>query len=226
MNLAVITCAAYSDAWNPFFQLLSKFWPDHPPVTLLTDDVDVLDVPANIRTSEAGPGASWCDVLRAYVDEVCQPFLLLQEDFLLTAPVRTDLVESALVALSAESVGGVRLYPCPGGVASIEGGDPRIGLAGPEYWLSCQATIFRPEFLRWALANIGTGSPSIFEIGGSKLRARSTWNMLAWKRHEKPWPMEYLCSAITRGKWTQDAKRLCDEHGIEVDWTRREMQCA
>lgn len=235
MNLAVITCAAYSDAWPAFFGLLSKFWPDHPKVHLLTDVMpENFSIPEDVAVMYAGPDKSWCEVLRCYVEQTLEPFLLIQEDLLLTASVDNGLINEARTALSAlhPMIGGVRVYPCPGADSDLPWKLPpskfikmdSIGYVSrqAQYSVSCQATIFRPWALRRLLDCIH-GSAADFEIEGTKRYKDADWHMLSWKRDEKPWPVEYLCSAITRGKWNPDAKKLCDQHGIEVDWTRREF---
>ena len=216
MNLAMISCEAYSDAWPPFFALLDKFWPDHPPVTLITDRVPSEAILPRSCAAFCVGNLSWCGILEAYALFQTKPFLLLQEDFFLTANVKTELVAAALAQMGP-NIGGVRLYPCPGGGVSLES-DRRIGIAAQSYRISCQATIWRPQFLAELLSSIGPGSAADFELKGSVI---CQGTMLAWMRECHPWPIEYLCSAITRGKWTPDAKKLCDVHGIPVDWSRR-----
>lgn len=223
MNLAVITCAAYSDCWPGFFGLLEKFWPEHPSVDLLTDTLpDSFALPSYVLSVSASRvGASWCDVLRDYASIATESFCLMQEDFWLSAPVRTDAVKSAQYINSFECL-GVRLYPCPGGRGDMRLiNDDRFGIAGRDYLVSCQATIFNPKKLLELLNLIGSGDAAKFEIEGSKI---CRFPVTAWMRDVTPWPIEYICTAITRGKWNPDAKKLCDAHGIEVDWSRREMQ--
>ena len=231
MRIAVISCWKYRDAWRSFLDLMCKFWPDRPyNAVLITDEyednrefIEGLDTPPVFLTR----GKSWCQGLAEFCSQTSEPFLLMQEDFLLNAPVRQELVERGLKILERDNVGAVRLYPCPGSTESISSENPYYGRVArhTRYRTSCQATIWKPEYLHAIASRFNT--PAEFEIDGSAWASQhlpaEVW---AFKREVKPWPMEYLCSAIGRGLWSQDAKKLCDLHGIEVDWSMRGFQDA
>lgn len=220
MNLAVITCKAYSDVWPAFFGLLKRFWWEHPPVTLLTDEA-APGIPEYVTVVEAGAGAQWCDVLAKYAETADEETLVMQEDFLLSAAVRPALIREASGELRGD-VGGVRVYPCPGATLAM---GPRLGIIDRKalYWTSCQATIFSPKFLRWLLPQIKGRDAASFENEGSALSGKSDYMMMGWLREALPWPIEYICSAICRSRWDPTAKTLCDMHGITVDWSRRKF---
>lgn len=229
MRLAVVTCNAYLDAVSPFLSLLSKFWPDHPPVWLVTDEIP----PKAIEQRCHGgvfvyPGkspSSWCVRLAAFANLCNAPVMIAQEDFWLNAPVHTDLIDHALEQMHNRNAGVVRLYPCPG--ANEDYGDAQVGLVKPhtDYRASLQLSVWQPRYLHAIATQCQT--PSDFEIGGS--RYASTYlkeDVLAWKRDATPYPVSYLVSAIGRGLYSQDAKRLCDREGIEMDVSRRGFQPA
>lgn len=222
MKLAVISCWKYRDAWHPFFALLEHFWPDHPQAWVLTDEFHPdAETPANVRIF-AGPKRqhwSWCEELTNFAESSDEPFLLCQEDFFLNAPVQTHLVVHALDQLEAHAAGCVRLYPMPGG--ETEYGDPYFARVEPgtDYRVSCQAAIWRPAFALNIARRFKTASQ--FEIRGSRISDTLPEPVLAFKRDVKPWPLSYLCSAISRGRWNPDARRLCESLGIEADWTMR-----
>lgn len=151
--------------------------------------------------------------------------MVFQEDFFLNAPVNQPLIDHALKLMERDNVGAVRLYPCPG--ANEEIGDPYFGRVTRHtaYRTSCQATIWKPGYLHAIASRFNT--PSEFELQGSAwASSHLPAEVLAFKRDVQPWPIEYLCSAIGRGLWSQDAKKLCDTHGIEVDWSFRGFQPA
>lgn len=221
MRLAVISCAAYADAWWPLFQLLDKFWPAHPWPDLVTDECPIL---GNYRAVAYGKNQSWCSVLAQYAASINEPVLLFQEDFFPSMPFRDDLIDHGLLQMKKRHAAAVRLYPCPGGDEDY--GDlfyARVR-AGAPYRISCQAAIWRPDYLEMIARKFDTASR--FEVEGSRLSNELPDEILAFKRDKTPWPLEYLCSGITRGKWTQGAKNLCNQHGIDVDWTRRESELA
>lgn len=227
MIIVVNSCWAYRDAWKPFFALLGKFWPEHPRAYLLTDIPGEVDCPApgnSILSLDGHRGLeSWGPRLARFaVLHSEQPILLMQEDFFLTTPIKTDLVQRALEFMRTRSAAALRLYPCPG--ADQECGDPNFGLVsrGSAYRVSCQATIWRPGILN--LLGSMFGEPAAFELQGTEYAATNIDSEIyATKRESQPWPIEYICSAISRGRWNPDAKRLCDEHGIEADWSMRQF---
>jgi len=234
LRIAVISCWGYRDAWKPFFELLDKFWPNCPyPVDLLTDRMEVysdtkqatvsLGKYSGKRDVIVHPG-SWCEILADYAAGLGEePCMLFQEDFLLTASVKQELIEDALDWLNF-GMGMVRLYPCPG--ANQDGLDTNYAIIpqGLPYRISCQVSIWRPQFLYAIASRFNT--PSEFEIEGTKLADELLDAVMAFKRDLQPWPLEYLCSAISRGKWNPDAKKLCEANGIQADWSMREFASA
>ncbi len=117
MQVLINSCAAYSDAWSPFFALFAKFWTDCPyPVALVSDSggLDESHVPASVvRIARAD--VSWChNLLRALRDVSTATVLPLQEDFFLCQPVLTDKVAELEEWLRGSDYDCVRLFPCPG----------------------------------------------------------------------------------------------------------------
>jgi hypothetical protein len=211
VKVAIASCVAYADAWKPCMALLRRFWPDCPYEVHFVTDADT-------------PGRSWCRVLTDFASTQKDPVLLMQEDFFLSAPVNTLLVELALTLLETRKAAMVRLYPCPGSNEDI--GVPYFGRIrrGTPYRVSCQASIWRPDVLA-EIASHGE-TPSDFEILGSAVSNRMAAEFLAFDRESQPWPMEYFCSAISRGQWNPQALAHCRKHGIPVDTSLRETATA
>jgi len=226
----MVSCWKYRDAWKPFIELFNRFWPDCPyGLTVATDELSGDDFPEIDNNQPricrtVGPGSSWCEIVATVAKESDEPILLMQEDFFLNAPVQQGVVEKALQMVESQKASMVRLYPCPG--AAQDSGDPHFGIIPPgtRYRISCQASIWEPIYLRRIAQPFG--SPAEFEIDGTAWADHLPDEVFAFKRDVQPWPLNYLCSAIGRGLWSQDAKRLCDEHNIEVDWSLRGFQPA
>jgi hypothetical protein len=199
---------AYQDAWDPFLRLFKKFWPDCPHELLLITDRD-------------RPGASWCSVVADFAARNKGAVMLLQEDFFLTAPVNNRLVDAAILEMQVRNAAMVRLYPCPGG--DVDYGSRYFAEIpkGARYRVSCQASIWNSSVLYEIASHCNTAAD--FEIDGTAISERFDEPFLAFKREAKPWPIEYLCSGISRGKWNPDAKRLFEQHGISADYSLREM---
>lgn len=206
MKIAVASCIAYADCWEPFLKLFQKFWPQCPYEVLFITDKD-------------SPGRAWCTVVSDYAKSQSEPILLLQEDFLLNAPVNAELVEHALNELQNRQAAMVRLYPCPG--SDEDYGDPYFGriCKGTRYRVSCQASIWEPSAL-YAIAS-RCMTPAEFEITGSLLSNALEPEFLAFKREVQPWPISYYCSAISRGLWEPAALEFCRQHGINVNTSMR-----
>lgn len=223
MRLAIITCEKYHDALPPFFKLLERFWPTTSTPWLVSDGPNFYapwlggTSPNFIPIEGSG---SWCNVLRAFVSKIDDDPIIMQDDFFLTSHVNQESIIYAYSQMKATNSGCVRLFPCPG--ADTEYGDPYVGTVrlGTRYRISCQAAIYSRAYLLKILSKID-GTAADFEIQGTKVAEDFEEPVLAWKREVEPWPLSYLCSAISRGKWSRDAKKLCDDHGILVDWEKR-----
>jgi hypothetical protein len=223
MKLAMISCQAYSDAWPAFSGLVKHFWPNHPSMMIVTDKIGFDDI-NGFTSAFVGKSDNWCGILAEWAALQDEPVLLMQEDFFLNAEVRPDLIEHGLEQMEKRGAGCVRLYPCPGG--DEEYGDPHFAIVphGVRYRTSCQAALWRPSYLREIAIRFKT--PAEFEIKGTEFSNLLAMPVLAFKRNVQPWPLSYLCSAISRGEWNPAAKDLCDSLNISVDWTRRRFQAA
>lgn len=208
MRIAVITCESYRDAWAPFKELFAKFWPDCPYW---------IDFYSNQVESE-----TWCQVVERCAQAAGdEPTMIFQEDFFLTVPVQHTLILRGLQLLKSENAGCVRLYPSPG--ADTEIGDPYYGIVskGTPYRISCHASIWDPHYLSAIASQCRDhGEAGDFEHGGTQIAETIDRHVLAFKYNVRPWPLDYLASAIARGHWNPDALKLCREHGIVLDSKR------
>lgn len=207
MRIAVVSCWKYRDAWVPFLRLFRKFWSNCE------------FTPEIISDTEEYP-RSWCEVVTEFAKAQTDPILLLQEDFFLNAPVDEVLVAHALYLLHMRNLGAIRLYPCPGATDLADNAYFGPVSRNTEYRNSLQATIWRPAYLAAIAERYKT--PSEFELEGSAWASENLpGEVWAFKREVQPWPISYICSAISRGKWEPAALELCKQHGIEVDLTLR-----
>jgi hypothetical protein len=208
VRIEVITCDAYSDAWKPFFALFHRFWPDCPyPVKLRSDNKE----------------DKWCSVVLRCATEAKEPILMMMEDFFINEPVQPELIAHALDLLQTRNAGLVRLYPANDEVQEI--GDPYFAAVprGQRYRVSCQASIWDPEYLREiARRSLSTTAEAgDFENIGGPEGDLLPQEVLTFKREIRPWPMEYFFTAINRGLWNPDALKMCAELGIPVDRSMR-----
>ena len=173
------------------------------------------------------PSESWCARLLAYVKTTDEPFILMQDDFWLNEEVRIDLVEHCHDQMVLLGAGCVRLYPCPGG--DLHYGDKYVALvpANAPYRISCQSAIWNPRYVEFLLERTKAADAWEFEQLCTPISRENPAPVLAYKREMKPWPMEYFCSAVTRGKWTLGVKEFCEKVGVtDVDWGVRPFASA
>ncbi len=221
MRVAVITCNAYRDALKPFFELFRRFWPNCKcQISLVTDHLNYRsDVPSNVQVCEYGK--TWCGNFGQFAKENPEePILMLQDDFWLNAPANEDLIMQGLELLK-DNVGAVRLYPCPG--ADFYFDDEPFGgvYRSSRYFISCQATIWDPQFIQEIAQCDRTGLARDFELDGTAWAQRySSRDVMAFRRDQKEWPINYLCTAIVRGQYLPSAKELCDKYSIVADFSR------
>lgn len=216
------SCWKYRDAWKPFFSLLERFWPNCPYEIDLLTDVDVeagRGVPASVNTRIYQTDTPWCRMLSHFTGINDEIVMLFQDDFFIHAPVQPDAIDEALEQMRELNAGMVRLYPCPG--SNLDYGNGHFGFVTKEtpYRISCQVSLWRSQYLHTLSRDFNT--PTEFEFQGTQLSNQLPDVVLAWKRDAEPWPLQYLCSGISRGRWNPDAKRLCDQYGIVNDWTMR-----
>lgn len=226
MDIVVASCGTYSDAWAPFVHLFRKFWPDCPYRLCLVTDRLAEPWPGDIAV-EIGADMGWGPNLVAGIRKLGSPqhVLLMQEDFFLNAPVRTDVIARALKVMQEGWTNACfRLYPCPGPDVPLEDWYGLIRHDAP-YRVSCQAAIWsRPE-LEVLLRDMSTAAN--FEIDGTRRcqkRCRCLKFYSVLRGESNQWPMQYYCSAISRGEWEPDAVAFARTQGAVVDTNRRAVR--
>lgn len=242
MKIIVPTCKAYLDAAVPFAYLLGKFWPErqrndsHLLVAGSMPDDDNLGVWPQMRVgwNRGDDGFSstvmnWLRCRKSYEGNT-DIVLLMQEDFFLNASVDDRFVRGCeALMLQQPNIACIRLYPCPGADGGAYEYDNStndsdvfaplgyISQAAP-YRVSCQATMWRAEEL---LKTMREGEDAAgFEINGTVRCTNDGRTFLSVRRELKNWPMQYYCSAISRGEWEPAALEFCKKLGIPVVSTR------
>src|SRR5204863_1193423 len=109
----VVSCDAYSDLWNPYFQLFRRFWPDCPlPVFLLSNHLELKH--PGVESVRVGRDVSWSDNLRVALERIAQPYVVLAiEDQFFCDRVDSAAVNAILAWVLAHAPNYVRLLPTP-----------------------------------------------------------------------------------------------------------------
>ena len=217
----VSSCDRFFDAWRSFAGFWRRHWPAQTlrwPVYLVVNE---LAVRSDWLTPLAvGRDRGWSDNLRQVLGRIESDYLLyLQEDYFLTAPPDTDWLAAALAWMRAERIDLLCLRAMPPGYGAedwplVPGGDGRLRAIpeGSPWRGRLQAAFWRREALLGAL-RAGESAWDFEANAGERLRGLRAWTVTGEGGDALP----YLSSAIVRGLWTLDARRLCAEQGIAIE---------
>jgi hypothetical protein len=179
-------------------------------------------------------GLAWSEMLYQTIEKIDAPYLLLlQEDFLLKKEVINERLQEAVEMMKKHGAGMLRLFPCPKPDKPFLDYDFVGEIAqNAEFRVSCQATIWEKDTLKKVIDR--TESIQDFEIKGSVRSNQIEKYFLSYLRFNQI-PQElipryegnivhYVCTAVVKGKWTQEAVQFCKQEGIPIDFTKRKAE--
>jgi hypothetical protein len=217
----VSSCDAYSDAWDPFFALFRRFWPDCPyPIRLISNTLQP-DFPG-VQSLPIGADRAWAgNMLVALQQLPHRYFLYFQEDYFLQAPVDTTQVRRVLEFAGQTGAGFIRLSGAPN-PDQKHANSLGLGLlsAAVKFRVSLQAACWQRDLLTALLVDGETGWE--MEIAGT-VRSRSLNTRFFSVHSRRPVFDYYRHTGILKGKWVPGALRLCQREGVTVDTSRREI---
>jgi len=218
--IVVSSCDAYADAWNPFFTLFFRYWPNCPfRIILISNGLKYKD--ARIETYKIEKDLGWSGNLIEIMKNIGEDYVIfLQEDYFLKNKVNNEKIFAALKLMAENNTAYLRLYPCPGPDLPFAG-NSEIGLISRDavYRNSTQAAIWDKKIFLSILKNGETGWD--FETKGGLERAKQINRpFLSFK---KP-VIDYLCTAIVKGKYIRAAIKLCKKEGIKLNFNKIKKQ--
>ena len=205
--LVLASCDRYADAWDPWFQGLSKFWPSCPYPIYHVSNTLCWSEPF-VRPLLTGVDHSWSDNLIAAVSRLSEEYVFLViDDLIFTAAVATDRVHALISQLHALNGDYLRLNgipPCDGPYTSGLG----IIKPGAVYRTATVMSVWKRTTL---LDLLRSGENAWeFEIAGSR-RSDVYPAFYGTGRAE----FKYV-NAIVKGKWSRTALNRLTACGIEV----------
>ncbi len=228
--IVVSTCDSYGDAWQPFFDLMARYWPDCPySVAVVTESHRLRESATsgiqNLRWIHLNHDHGWATNLRIALDQIgAESIVYLQEDYFLQRRVDTNRLRQTIQLARKEKAAYVRLpgRPEPTGTVSRK---LRLGLLKPgtKFRCSLQSAWWDVAVLRQLLVEGETGWE--MEIAGSRRSDRLERPFWA-AEPQAPLLDYYFHTAILKGKWLPGALALCRREGIFVDTSRRETHPA
>jgi hypothetical protein len=221
-NCAIVinSCDKYSDAWDPFFTLFFRYWPDCPlRLILISNGLEYKD--ARVATHKIINDLGWSGNLIETLKSIPEEYIIyMQEDYFLKEKVDNEKVLSALKLMTETNAAYLRFYPCPGPDLPF-GNNQEVGTISraASYRNSTQASIWDKQVLFSLLNSKETGWD--FETKGGLERSRQIERpFLAYK---KP-IINYICTAIEKGQYRRDAIKFCKKEGIIINTKRIKPQ--
>ena len=220
----VSSCDRFFDAWRPFAAFWRRHWPAQAlpwPTFLIVNRLPVRS--AWLTPLAVGPDRGWADNLRLALGRIEADYLIyLQEDYFLTAPPDAARLEAMAAAARAEGVDVLCLRAMPPGYGAedwlrvLTGGVDGLSEipAGSPWRGRLQAAFWRRTALLDAL-HAGESAWDFEARAAERLRSLRAWTVIAGTPAAHALP--YLSSAIVRGLWTPEARRLCAEQGVRID---------
>jgi hypothetical protein len=225
VSILISSCDNFSDCWSPYFHGLKKYWPDCPyDVFLITNYKNVSD--HYVKAIRVGEDRGWSANTAMALKHINTPYLIYtHEDFWIKERVNTQIIEDYLSIMEQDIADYIRLYPCPEPYISFSI-DDRLGTLSDNapYRTSLQVALWRKSVFEKLI--IENENPWQFEINGT-LRSRCYGNrFLSVKRffdNNRPYHygINYVCTAINKGRWSKEAKEYAKEEGLSIDFSIR-----
>lgn len=231
--LLILSCDKYSDAWDPFFSLFRKFWPECPyKVYLATNELK--PEYSGVQIIASGAPKNWSDDTLAVLQQIPEKYVIvLLEDYFLNNKPDILWLQKCLSIMHSENAAFLRLASFRKDHFDMYAFDviqqhPDFGVTrkSAPFLINLQAGIWNREKL---ISYIKPGeSPWDFETKGSKRCAHTNDVFLGITKTSSKdiisSPIPYLCTAITKGVWMREAIELCKELDVKIDTRNRPVE--
>jgi len=222
ITVLVSSFDGFADCWDPFYHGLRKYWPDCPyEVAFITNFKEI-----NLGSAQAikvGTDRGWSDNMLTALEQIESSFILYaQEDYWINQRVDTKTISDYVELLIKDKADYIRLYPAPPpDLDYLE--DERLGILADDapYRTSLQMALWRKSVLK-NLIKSGE-NPWQFEVDGT-LRSRSCSSRFMCVKtidNQRHHGINYVCTAINKGKWSRAAKRYAQAEGLDIDFSNR-----
>ncbi len=224
--ILVLSCDKYADAWQPFFLFFQKYWKDCQFPLYLGTNNKRFAFP-NVTQIFSNKTTTWSDELKTILKQIPEKnIIIILEDYFITKPVRNSDILNLVDVMEKTNATFLKLGLFPTKFNSLW---PHTSLKnfnniasinkGSKYRICLQIAIWNKEHLLELL--VEQENPWQFEIEGSKRANQSDKLFLTIMPDKKAryvhGPINYLCTALTNGKWMQDALRLAKKENITID---------
>lgn len=199
-----MSCDKYSSVWYPYFELIKKYWPDHPEHIYLSSETrgyscEGLDITV-INSNKVEP---WSQRLLDVLTQIKEEYIIFSlEDFFLLGHVKTARIEECLRWMKEDTTIAECRFSTFETVStgdSYNNSDFRICPVEHPYRVDTQFAIWRKSNLMALLNPMET--PWQFE-GKASERSRSMPFKLLWFSPERPNELDSMIFPYYNG-WTE-----------------------
>jgi hypothetical protein len=233
LTILVSSADTYEDCWDPFFLLFKKFWPDCKfPIVLITEQKDYGFEGLNLTAAKIGrmpDGNRWpfSDAVIEALKKIETKYILWTlDDLFLTGPVESRKIEDLVRRMSEKDYTHIHLTP------NARTKRAYLPSSEPDLWTLSSNYRYRLSLLNglWNrkrfLTYLRPGeNPWQVEIFGSRRACKRPDSFFCVKSDSpldsSTWPIPYLVTGVTKGQWEHKVEPLFEQHGINVDYSRR-----
>lgn len=231
ISLVVSSCDKYSTAWKPYFELLKRFWPDHPTkIYLISESRQYKDNSLNVMTFNYPSECTWSERLYRTLNSIETEYIIFSlEDFFLLGPVNQQTIRKCIDWMDKDNrIAECRLSAWHAvNLSEKWSDDSSFRIAGPDvpFRLDTQVAIWRRTDLMSFIDR--KESPWEFEGWGTE-RIKNTEKIFLWHYQEdsadiSQMPFPYLINqqlgyGIAWGHWLWNNKswfRKCGINGVQ-----------
>lgn len=226
VSILISSCDNFSDCWEPYYHGLHKYWPNCPYdafiVTNFKDSGDTL-----VKAIKVGKDNGWSHNTLQALDQIVTPYLIYtHEDFWIQQSVHTQSIAEYVALMDKGKADYIRLYPCPEPDSECEW-DERLGVLSDQasYRTSLQVALWRKSVFQELI--VKGENPWQFEVQGTIRSRKFGSRFLSVKRFRNPdgkpfhFGIDYVCTAINKGKWSKAAKNYAQQEGLAIDFSNR-----
>lgn len=220
--ILVVSCDAYQDLWNPFFNCFFKYWPDCPyPLYLGTNSVKYPD--NRVQSILVGEDLDYSSNLLSMLEHVKEDWIVFWiEDRVLSAPVNTNRVTQLINRAITEKAVFLKLISSH--PYATNGGSDEIGEipAGTKYRVCMTVALWNKRYLRELLVR-GESAWDI-ERFGSLRSAKTDSKFLSLSFITRANPPILDTHLIIKGRLLRDARDFLLKENLLNEMKRRKLQ--
>lgn len=225
--LVVSSCDKYEDAWHPYFELIKKYWPEHPQkIALITETKQYKTEGLDIKTYNYPEACTWSERLYNTLQQIDTKYIIFSlEDFFLLDYVKQDRIDECIAWMEENpNIAVCRLYSCDYDnlTPTEKYRDFCVAHKDIGFRLETQAALWNREILM-SFIDLSE-DPWQFETKGTE-RIKNTDKIFLWHHTDdlsdiskKIFPyqiMQPFGYGIAWGNWLWNNKAWFDKNGIK-----------